>query len=112
MRGSPVGILQGSQWLCYHHKTNIAADKGEHMRKSLFSLDGIDLDDFDEISSAWDHWVLDLHRQGLRPGEHPLPESTETDLWYQLYPIGGLNDFNDEFVADTTVAAVSLGSVA
>ena len=70
------------------------------MRKSLLDLSDIDLDDFEAVERKWNGWVGELFMEGLRPSETPLPESTQTHLWYNLHPVGGLNDFTEQY-ADT-----------
>jgi len=72
---------------------------------TTLDLTGVDMNDVDEVQRRWDRWVGELFAAGYRPGEEPLPWSTDTTLVYSLTPVGGVNDFNREAFAEVHLLA-------
>lgn len=76
----------------YHHTNN---EKVSQMRTESFSLVGLDLDDPEAVEMSWNRWVGELFHEGYRPSDMPV-SWTDTEVTYNLMPIGGVSDFNQE----------------
>lgn len=60
-------------------------------KTATFDLRGLDLDDPDAVERRWNDWIRGLFARGWRPAEEPL-SSSDDELVYALYAVGGLRD--------------------